>query len=584
MHRILMAFTLLWAAIAAQDAAGGPKPAKPAHTPIAAEAGAAYDDTTLFVRYAPNAKASDKASAHASLNSTVLRSSKLVPGLEHIALAPGMTVEKAVRLLNRLPFVEYAHPNYHIHANQVPPDDQYFTDQWALNNTGQGSVIGAFLPGLVDADIDWLEASALATGSGVVVAVLDTGVDYRHTDIEPNLWKNDAEVNGSPGVDDDGNGYIDDELGWDFANNDPYPLDGSLVSHGTMVSGVIAAVTNNTKGAAGVMPDGKVMALKVIADSGIGLLSDAIEGLEYALDKGVRISNNSYGYSYADLLPEEIAEHNALFDAIQAAQAADHLFIAAAGNDAIDTDVTTHYPSGFALDNIIAVGATDNTDSLAWFSSYGATSVDLAAPGDIIFSVAKLFAGILEDYGWESGTSLAAPHVTGVAGLILELEPSWNYQQIKARILTTTRTVPGLAGTSITGGVLNAFSALDGLPAQDVTIDVLPGDPANAVYPNQSGKLPVTIMGSIDFDATQVDPATVKFGPADTTPTDPVDIADVNPNSPLDATLKFQVANSGIECNDTGVSLSGETYSGDLFEGSDTIDATQCEAGGCHAY
>lgn len=539
-----------------------------------------YDSVSVFVRYSPNTSDSQKAQARKQVRGTSSRSSGLVSGLEHMALAPGMTVERAVHVLNKLPFVEYAHPNYRLHLDQVPPDDEYFLEQWGLNNTGQASLYGAFLPGTPDADTDWLEASPLATGEGVVVAVLDTGIDYRHSDISPNLWINEAEMNGVSGVDDDGNGYVDDVRGWDFVNEDPYPLDGH--GHGTMVAGIIAAATGNTKGVAGVMPNGRVMALKVIGDGGEGTLADAIEAIEYAVDKGVRISNSSWGYSV--ILPEESADHNALFDAMQAAQANEHLFVTAAGNDGIDTDGAPHYPSSFELDNIIAVNATDNTDTLAWFSSYGASSVDIAAPGDGVISVTKLFAGFLEDYAWESGTSLAAPHVAGVAGLILELQPGFGYQQIKDRILSTARVVPGLAGKSVTGGILNAYDAMNGLSIQVVGIDVLPGDTANAVYPNQSGKLPVAVLGSAEFDATQVNPASLKFGVGQAAPVSAPVIANVDGQFGPDTTVKFAVEDSGIACDDTEVSLSGETYSGDAFIGQDAIDASACETGGCHAY
>jgi len=580
MQRKLILTVLLSAVIAGPLAAAPGAKGKPEMLPAAGNKVHGYDNSSLFVRYRPGTSASEQAAVRAQVKGAVIRDSRLVPGLEHMALAPGMTVERALHVLSKLPFVEYAHPNYRLHLDQVPPDDEYFLEQWGLNNTGQPSVYGAFLDGTPDADIDWLEASALASGAGVVVAVLDTGIDYRHTDISPNLWFNEAELNGVAGVDDDNNGYIDDVRGWDFVNEDPYPLDGH--GHGTNVAGVIAAATGNTKGIAGIMPDGRVMALKVIGDGGEGTLADAIEAIEYALEKGVRISNSSWGYS--QILPEEVDDHNALFDAMQAAQASGHLFITAAGNDNTDTDIVPHYPSSFELDNIIAVSATDNTDALAWFSSFGAASVDIAAPGDGIISVTKLFAGFLEDYAWESGTSLAAPHVTGVAGLILELQPTLTYQQIKSRILSTARTVPALAGKSVTGGIVNAFAAIDGLPMPIVGVDVLPGDTANIVYPNQTGKLPVAVLSSADFDATQVNPASLKFGEGSAAPVDTPVVSDVDGQFGLDTTVKFAVADSGIVCDDTRVSLSGETYSGEPFIGEDAIDASQCESGGCHAY
>jgi subtilisin family serine protease len=570
--------------------ASGQAPQTPQVIPPVIKVTTGFDDSTVFVRFLPNAKGSEKAAARRSVNASLLRSSKRVAGLEHIGLAkaPGMTVERAVRILNKLPFVDYAHPNYRIGINQVPPDDEHFVEQWSLHNTGQASTYGVFLGGVADADIDWLESRDLATGAGVVVAVMDTGIDYRHSDIAPNVWLNEAELNGVAGVDDDNNGYIDDVRGWDFFNNDPFPLDGH--GHGTHVAGTIAAVTGNAKGVAGIMPDGKVMALKILSDLGEGYLSDAVEALEYALDKGVRISNNSWGYS--EILPQEIADHNALHDAIQTAQGAGHLFVAAAGNDSIDTDVAPHYPSSFALDNIISVGATDNLDELAWFSSFGAVSVDLAAPGDVIMSTYVLFAGQFDDYSWLSGTSMATPHVSGVAGLIMGLQPDWSYTQVKNRILATTRPLAVLAGKNVTGGVLNMYNAIDGLPlALSVDIDVEPNDPDNYVETEgaYSDKVFVAVLttsvsdgDATDFDAATVDESTVRFGPASATPFDPVGaITDVDGDGDNDLRMRFRIADTGITCDYTeDVVLAGSTTGGQAFEGSDTVTTPVCPS--CH--
>lgn len=416
-----------------------------------------HDPSSILVRFTESASPSERAAARAQVNATLVRNYRLVQGLEHLELHGGQSVERAVAILNRLPFVAYAHPNHLIAAVQVP-DDEYFAEQWALHNIGQDSMFGIWAGGTVDADIDWPEAWTARVGNGSVVAVIDTGIDYRHSDLQANVWQNEAEVNGISGVDDDGNGYIDDLRGWDFANNDNSPLDGH--GHGTHVAGTIAAVANNTTGVAGVMWNGQVMALKMLDDNGYGLLSDAVEALEYAVAKGVRVSNNSWGYS--EYLPEEEADHNALRDAIAAAGSQGHVFVAAAGNDGVNTDSAPHYPSSFNLDNIIAVTATDNTDQLAWFASYGPASVDLAAPGDYVFSTYKRWGG-LDDYAWLSGTSMSTPHVAAVAGLLLGLQPSWTYQQVRDRILNTTRPLTSLSGTSVTAGVLDVRSALDGI-------------------------------------------------------------------------------------------------------------------------
>jgi subtilisin family serine protease len=420
-----------------------------------------HDDTTLLIRFKSGTTSTDRAAARALVNGALLRRYSLVSGLEHVGVHGGLDVARAVAILRRHPSVAYAHPNYRVAANQQQPDDEYIGEQWPLNNTGQGSLFGVWPPGVPDADIDWPEAWSEAAGDGSIVAVLDTGIDYRHSDLQANVWINAVEAGGVPGVDDDGNGYVDDIRGWDFVNSDNNPLDGH--GHGSHVAGTIAAVANNGVGVAGVMWSGRVMALKILDDSGFGLLSDAVEALQYAVAKGVRVSNSSWGYS--EYLPEEEADHNALRDAIDAARLQDHLFVAAAGNEGTNGDVAPHYPSSFDLDNIISVAATDNNDQLAWFSSYGPTSVDLAAPGDYVFSTYKLFAGALDDYAWLSGTSMATPHVAAVAALLVGLQPEWTYQQVRDQILSHVRSVGVLAGTSVTGGILNVHDALDGVPA-----------------------------------------------------------------------------------------------------------------------
>jgi len=295
-----------------------------------------------------------------------------------------LSTEALIKKLKADPNVEYAEPNY-IYQPDTTPNDPYYNILWGQNNTGQ-SVAGT--SGTDDADMDAPEAWNKTTGSSdVVIAVIDTGVDYMHEDLSDNMWHNPGEIPNN-GIDDDNNGYIDDVYGIDAANNTGDPMD-KLVEdggHGTHVAGTIAAKGNNGKGVVGVSWNSKIMALKFLTTGG-GASSDAIECLNYIIaqkNAGVNIvaSNNSWGGG---------GFSQSLKDAIAASNNAGILFLAAAGNgdssgNGIDNDVTPHYPSSYALTGIIAVAATDSDDNLAGFSNYGATSVDLSAQGTYILS------------------------------------------------------------------------------------------------------------------------------------------------------------------------------------------------------
>ena len=245
----------------------------------------------------------------------------------------------------------------------MAPDDPQFGNQWGLNNTDQSS-------GLVDADIDAPEAwDVRTTGGGLKVAVIDTGIDYTHPDLAANIWTNPGEIPGN-GIDDEGNGYIDDVHGYDFANNDGDPLDD--MGHGTHVAGTIAAVGNNGMGVTGVVwGDVQLVALKFLDANGSGSISNAIRAINYCVANGITISNNSWGSGVGFL---------ALRDAIKTAGDAGHLFVASAGNDSDDADIAPTFPAAFDLNNIISVAATDRFSQLASFSNYGKSSVDIV-PG-----------------------------------------------------------------------------------------------------------------------------------------------------------------------------------------------------------
>ena len=374
-------------------------------------------------------------------------------------------------------------PNF-VQSFQALPGDGNFSRLWGLNNTGQTG-------GSADSDIDAPEAWNITTGSSdVVIAIIDTGVDYRHNDLAANMWRNSGEIAGD-GKDNDGNGYVDDVYGYDFANNDGNPMDGN--GHGTHVAGTIGAAANGS-GVVGVNWDVSLMALKFLTDSGYGSTSDAIAAINYATmmkrDFGVNIvaTNNSWGGGgYSSVLRNAIA----------AAGNQGILFIAAAGNDNNNNDQSASYPSNYNLDAIIAVAATDHRDNRASFSSYGATTVDLAAPGVSIYSTTPN-----NRYASYSGTSMATPHVSGVVGLLAAANPSASMAEIKQAILDGADPVASMAGKALTGGRLNAHASLQLIDAGDLTgptvTDVTPAAVGGPV-----GEILVTFNEAID-------PATVR--------------------------------------------------------------------------
>ena len=292
-----------------------------------------------------------------------------------------------------------------MHGSQTLPNDTYFNLEWGLHNTGQ-TIQGQV--GIADADIDCPEAWDLSTGNAsFVIADIDTGMQWTHPDLDGNVWSNPGEIAGN-GIDDDGNGYIDDTRGWDFYSVDNNPDDGD--GHGTHTAGTIGAEGNNGIGVVGVNWQCKIMPLRFLGPFG-GSTSDAILAVNYAAAKGVRVSNNSWGGG---------GFSQGLFDAINAAKAVGHVFVAAAGNNGSNNDSSPFYPASYNLDNLISVAATDNRDNRASFSNYGAVSVDLGAPG---VNVASTYTA--SGYAYLSGTSMATPHVTGVVALVEALNPSW---------------------------------------------------------------------------------------------------------------------------------------------------------------
>lgn len=382
-------------------------------------------------------------------------------GVFLVKLPVNLSVEDAIQTLQQHPLVEYVEPN-HLNYINVIPNDPDFGQMWGLDNTGQAG-------GTPDADIDAPEAWNITTGSNeVVIAVIDSGVDLDHEDLAANIWTNPGEIPNN-GIDDDNNGFIDDVHGWDFSSNDndPSPAGGGCLGHGTHVAGTIGAVGNNSIGVTGVNWNVKIMPLKAFSPvlSIFCAASDAdlIAAIQYQTMMGVRISNNSWSGPNPNL---------STFNAIRASKS---VFVAAAGNggnDAIgdNNDVVSTYPANYRLDNIIAVAATDRNDNRAGFSNFGPTSVDLGAPGVAIPSTLPN-----NTYGNLSGTSMATPHVVGVAGLLLAQDPTLTNNEIKWRILNSADN-NGLP--VLTQGRLNAHNALQiGLSTPAITVNVTPLGP-----------------------------------------------------------------------------------------------------------
>jgi len=407
-----------------------------------------FDQSSILVRFADQVSSSFELGMSAAA-STILTGSEIttaysnIPGFYEIQLPEQVSVEAALAAYGASELVVYAEPNYQIQVNATP-DDARFDELWGLNNTGQTG-------GTLDADIDATEAWDIHTGSGnTIVAVIDTGVDYTHPDLADNMWTNSLEFAGLPGIDDDGNGFVDDIHGYDFFNNDGDPLDDH--NHGTHVAGTIGAVGNDGVGVTGVNWDVQIMALKFLDASGNGNLGNAIRAIDYAVANGATISNNSWGFNGAF--------SQGLHDAIEDAGNAGHIFVAAAGNGNAfgigqNNELAPFYPASFDLDNIIAVAATDQDDQRAVFSNFGATSVDLGAPGVGILSTTRN-----DTYSVFNGTSMATPHVAGVVALLADLRPEWTHQQVISHVLSSVDPIDAMQGITLTGGRLNAESAL----------------------------------------------------------------------------------------------------------------------------
>lgn len=338
--------------------------------------------------------------------------------------------------------------------------DPLFAKQWGMKDIGVETA-WKFNPG----------------NDKIIVAVIDTGVDYTHEDLLPNLWRNSKEIPNN-NTDDDNNGYVDDIIGWDFLSKDNKPYDlaatslGDLLNggnpgHGTHCAGNVAARGQNSKGISGVAPKAQIMSLRFLGNEG-GTTADAVLAIKYAVDNGARVLSNSWGSEGDD--PEDAANNQALKDSIQYAADHDVLFIAAAGNGHQgkgydnDTDAKPGVPASYDHDNIISVAAIDVADKFGTFSNWGRKTVDIAAPGVKVFSTTvtnKYSDTVIPMLGasWD-GTSMACPHVAGAAALYWSAHPEKNYKQVKDAILNSAKKIAAAEGKLVTNGKLDVANLM----------------------------------------------------------------------------------------------------------------------------
>ncbi|WP_085297938.1 S8 family serine peptidase [Cognaticolwellia mytili] len=390
-----------------------------------------------------------------------------------------MSSKQALEKLRGNPAILYAEPDY-IYSANVLPDDSRFSELWGMHNTGQTG-------GIADADIDAPEAWDISTGTkDVVVGIIDTGVDHSHPDLAANMWVNPGEIAGD-GIDNDNNGYVDDVHGINAITDSGDPMDDA--GHGSHVAGTIGASANNAEGVAGVNHTTAMVGCKFLSAAGTGSSSDAIKCIDYMVglkNNGInlRVINNSWGGG---------GFSQVLSDAISSSEAADILFVAAAGNDAVDNDVNPHYPSSYEHDSVLSIAGTNHTDAMYTASQWGLTSVDMAAPARNVLST------IPGGYATYSGTSMATPHVAGAAALVLSVNPELNTLELKELLMNSGDANPATEGRTVTGKRLNVHTALlDSNPEPGFIMSVSPA--TSTIVAGETAAYDFTIGSIADWD------------------------------------------------------------------------------------
>lgn len=396
-----------------------------------------YSEDQLLVRWKDGITEIQKGAVRNTVGGRRKIEYSLVEGLELMQIDTGsILLEKARANLDASQAVRYAEFDYYV-SPFLTPDDHYFGRQWNMENGGGD--VGPF-PGIIGADIEAEEGWNIFTGSpDFIIAVIDSGMQLDHPDLEPNLWRN--ELDPIDGLDNDGNGKVDDFVGWDFVTGDNEPDDPE--GHGTHVAGIIGAIGNNAIGVAGINWECSLMPLRFIG-SGRGMISGAISALEYAVDHDVRVSCNSWG---------DDDHSQPLEDAIAAAGDKNHIFVTSAGNGQTNIDAEKVYPAALSLPNIITVASIDHRDRLTPKSNWGEGSVDIAAPGVYVLSTSND-----SSYQFLSGTSMAAAHVAGVVAMVAAYRGG-TAESIIDKVLASVRDV-GLGSQIKSGGVVSLSRSL----------------------------------------------------------------------------------------------------------------------------
>ena len=376
----------------------------------------------VIIRWTPDITQEIKNQIVSENSLSFIKAFTVVDGLELYSVDNEAKIITVINSVETSEYAEYVEPVYLVDTNNMIPDDPQFSSLWALDNTGQSS-------GTVDADINAPQAWDTITGQeNIVLGVIDTGIDYNHPDLSTNMWSNPGEIPNN-GIDDDSNGYIDDVHGVNTITGTGNPMDDN--GHGTHVAGTMAAQGNNDIGVTGIMQNASLIGCKFLSANGSGTLADALECIQYFYDLSTRannpvqvlLTNNSWGgggYS------------RSLRDAIKAHKRQGILFIAAAGNAQNDNDASPSYPATYDLANIISVAASDRNDNLAGFSNYGSKTVHVTAPGVSILSTSPQ-----NNYRTLSGTSMAAPHVSGLLGLVKAAKPNLSWQELRKLIISS---------------------------------------------------------------------------------------------------------------------------------------------------